>query len=130
MVAEVKYREFLEHHLDPEVSRLYMTSRYWFMQNGKRSHRTAHVFTWLKRTFGQCLIVLNAEKFMGHVTEWPPYNPDLKPFDFFLWGYIKYKIYRNPPYSLEHLTSAIRSETDSLDSNTFQRLMTEFQNRL
>ena len=57
MVIGVKYRKLVEHHFDPEVSRLNLTSRYLFMQDGARLNRTADVLTWLEATFGECLIV-------------------------------------------------------------------------
>ena len=130
MVTGVKYRELLERHFGPEAGRLNMTRRYWFMQDGARPHRTADVFMWLETTFGERLIALDAEKFTGHGIEWPPYSPDLNPCDFFLWGFIKDRIYKNPLNSLENLKSAIRSEIGALDSDTLQRVMTDFRNRL
>ncbi|GBM35241.1 hypothetical protein AVEN_45510-1 [Araneus ventricosus] len=43
---------------------------------------------------------------------WPPRSPDLKPCDFFLWGYVKGKVYI-PPMSTtlqalqERITAAV-----------------------
>ena len=75
----------------------------------------------------RCLVVLDIEKFTGYRIELPLY---LDPCDFFLWGYIKGRIYRNPPDSLEDPESIIRSEINALNSNTVHRIMTEFQNWL
>ena len=76
----------------------------------------------VRRTFGERLIILDAKKFTGHGIDWPPYSLDLNLCDFFLWGYIKDRIFRNPRDSLENLKLAI--------INTLQRVMTEFRNRL
>ncbi|KAF2367907.1 hypothetical protein FHG87_001352, partial [Trinorchestia longiramus] len=47
-----------------------------------------------------------------HDVEWPPRSPDLTPCDFFLWGYLKNKVYFSPPQDLEELQNRIRSEID------------------
>uniref|UniRef100_A0A915DJC0 Transposase n=1 Tax=Ditylenchus dipsaci TaxID=166011 RepID=A0A915DJC0_9BILA len=54
---------------------------------------------------------------MGRVTpakpalfRWPPYSPDLTPCDFFLWGYLKSRIYRTQPANLNELRERIVNE--------------------
>ena len=69
MVTGVKHGELLENHFDPEVNCLNMTSRYCFMQDGARSHRTVDVFMRLEIVFGERLIVLDAKKFIEHGIE-------------------------------------------------------------
>ena len=39
--------------------------------------------------------------------KWPPRSPDLTPCDFFLWGYLKAKVYTSPPI---YLNARIRQE--------------------
>ncbi|CAB4013011.1 Hypothetical predicted protein [Paramuricea clavata] len=39
----------------------------------------------------------------GQPREWPPRSPDLTPCDFFLWGYLKSRVYQTPPQNLEDL---------------------------
>ena len=34
---------------------------------------------------------------------WPPRSPDLTPSDYFVWGYLKEKIYHNKPQNIEDL---------------------------
>jgi len=41
---------------------------------------------------------------------WPPRSPDLSPMDFFLWGYLKSKVYVNNPTSLAQLRENVRHE--------------------
>ncbi|GBO40468.1 hypothetical protein AVEN_267533-1 [Araneus ventricosus] len=36
----------------------------------------------------------------GGYVEWPPCSPELNPLDFFLWGYIKQRVYETPPPTL------------------------------
>ena len=44
--------------------------------------------------------------------QWPSHSPDLSPPDFFLWGYLKGKIYANNPTTLlqlkKNITEVIR----------------------
>ena len=49
--TEMKYRKLLEHHFDPEVGSLNMTSRYCFMQDGTCPQRTSDIFTWVETKF-------------------------------------------------------------------------------
>jgi hypothetical protein len=34
---------------------------------------------------------------------WPPHSPDINPYDFFLRGYLKDKVYANKPHMSEEL---------------------------
>jgi hypothetical protein len=45
---------------------------------------------------------------------WPPRSPDLTPCDFFLWGYLKAKVYEQRPQTLEALKEAIRQEVAAI----------------
>ena len=40
-------------------------------------------------------------------TEWAAHSPDLNPPDFYLWGYLKDKVYENNPQTLPELKRAI-----------------------
>ncbi|GBM53233.1 hypothetical protein AVEN_14249-1 [Araneus ventricosus] len=43
----------------------------------------------------------------GGCVEWPPGSPDLNPLDFFLWGYIKQRVYATSPLKLQELRNRI-----------------------
>ena len=49
-----------------------------------------------------------------HNTKWPPRSPDLTPFDFFLWGYLKEVVFRTPPESLNVLRQRLVTECNLL----------------
>ena len=51
---------------------------------------------------------------LNQPVEWPPRSPDLTPCDFFLWGYLKNKVYRTPPENLAILRRRIVEETNIL----------------
>jgi hypothetical protein len=62
---------------------------------------------------------------------WPPRSPDLTPADFFLWGLLKGKVYKNTPRTIEQLKDALRQEIQAVNVDTlgkvFQNLEKRFQ---
>lgn len=61
---------------------------------------------------------------------WPPRSPDLTPMDFFLWGYVKSKVYVNKPTSLAQLKENIRHEMAAITENTCRAVIDNFSARL
>ena len=41
---------------------------------------------------------------------WPPRSPDLTPPDFYLWGHLKARVYRNNPRTIEDLKNVISND--------------------
>ena len=66
----------------------------WFQQDGATPHTARETMAILRAAFPGRLI----SRF-GDVP-WPPRSPDLTPPDFFLWGYLKGKVYINMPNTL------------------------------
>ena len=95
-----KYRRVLEHEFVPGARRCRMLRKYWFMQDGARPHRTAEVFHFLQATFRNRIVALGTLALTGHDVEWPPYSPDLNPSDFFLWDYLKDRVFKDVPATL------------------------------
>jgi len=54
---------------------------------------------------------------LNHDIEWPPRSPDLTPLDFFLWGYLKQKVFSTPPQDLPTLRRRIVDEVNQLREN-------------
>ena len=80
----------------------------WWVQDGAPAHRLVAVRERLRELFGQRVIALY------HNVEWSPRSPDLTPCDFFLWGYLKSKVYTSPPVDLADLQYRISNEVDAL----------------
>ncbi|UYV65592.1 hypothetical protein LAZ67_3004791 [Cordylochernes scorpioides] len=51
------------------------------------------------------------------IHQWPPRSPDLTPCDFWLWGYIKSRVYRCRPTTLAMLKASIRWHVLSISTN-------------
>jgi hypothetical protein len=54
---------------------------------------------------------------------WPPRSPDLSSRDFYLWGYLKGKVYENNPRTIDQLKENIRRNIETIDINVL-RLVT------
>jgi len=61
--------------------------------------------------------------------EWPARSPDLSPCDIFLWGYLKEKVFKHRPRSLEDLKERIQQEIDPIPPDLTWRVM-NFRERL
>lgn len=61
---------------------------------------------------------------------WPPYSPDLTPCDFFLWGWIKERVYRTQPENLDDLQARIQQAFLDLPQDMIDRAMDSYERRL
>jgi len=74
--------------------------------------------------------------FPGHLISrfgdvpWPPLSPDLSKCDFFLWGYLKSRVYTHTPRMLNDLKEVIRQEIRPIDRQLLARVMDDFKKRL
>lgn len=80
----------------------------FFQQDGAPCHNAGVVRNYLNERFGQQWIGNNGP------IHWPPRSPDLSLLDFFLWGYIKNKIFMRRHESREQLENATRDAFQSL----------------
>jgi len=58
---------------------------------------------WLQQRFPDQLISCRCDP------QWSPHSPDFNPSDFYLWGYLKDKVYGNNPQTIPDLKAAIRA---------------------
>ena len=74
-------------------------------------------------------------KFPGHVLsknsdiEWPPRSPDLTVHDFFLWGYLKSKVYASKPKTIDQLKCKIRAEIAAITPEMLANVMQNARKR-
>ncbi|GFY10401.1 DUF4817 domain-containing protein [Trichonephila clavipes] len=95
------------------------------MQDGVTSHTANPVKTFLIQTFGEDRIVSRRCRY-----PWPPRSPDLTPADFWLWGYLKSRVYLSGPSSLSELKDAIRREVSSIHPDMLHSAVAGFVTRL
>ncbi|GFV44193.1 DUF4817 domain-containing protein [Trichonephila clavipes] len=85
--------------------------------NKKLISRYMVTLTTITVTFGQPLIHTFGEDRIDSRRcryPWPPRSPDLTPADFWLWGYLKSRVYLSGPSSLSELKDVIRREVSSI----------------
>ncbi|GBM90534.1 hypothetical protein AVEN_236325-1 [Araneus ventricosus] len=80
----------------------------WFRHDGSPPHKVSSVQQYIRDTFQQQVIGC------GCCVEWPPCSPHLNPFYFFLWGYIKQRVYATPPPILQELRNRITDACTSV----------------
>ena len=93
------FNEFVFPQLAEYFNNQYWEGRFrglWWAQDGTPAHRLIAVRDRLIDVFGN-----NGVIGLGHDVEWPPRSPDLTPCDFFLWGYMKDKVFSTPPRDID-----------------------------
>lgn len=111
-VTGIAYLDMLEHWLFPQLEE--DLEDLVFQQDGAPPHWHCEVRNFLNEKLPQ--------KWIGRCTEndlallkWPPRSPDLTVCDFFLWGYVKGKVYIPPmPQTLQELRERICIAVDSI----------------
>jgi hypothetical protein len=89
----------------------------------------------MAQTAGIAMGVLN-EMFPARVISrrgnigWSARSPDLNACDFFLWGYLKSKVYEKKPRTTEDLKQNIREEVAAIPPTMLQRVLQNIQKRL
>ena len=96
----------------------------WFQQDGATAHTAGASMNVVREAFPGRLISRNGD------ISWPPRSPDLSPCDFFLWGYLKSKVYLGKPRTIDELKEAIRREILTIPISMLEDVMENFQNRL
>ena len=60
----------------------------------------------------------------------PAYSPDLSPADYFLWGYLKERVYANNPQTIEALKANILQEIRRIPLDMCDRVIRNFNVRV
>jgi hypothetical protein len=93
---------------------------YYFQQDGASPHRGKKVQKYLKKKFG--------DRFIDKKT-WPPRSPDLNPCDFFLWGYLKSRVYNPLPNNLDELKANRAREISNIGKDVLKNTFLNFSKR-
>lgn len=95
--------------------------KYYFLQDGARPHTANTVQSYLKSKF--------RDRFIDK-SQWPPRSPDLNPCDFFLWGYLKDRVYKPMPQNLAELKNNIQKEFKNIPRDMLESVFENFIKRL
>jgi hypothetical protein len=61
---------------------------------------------------------------------WPLRSPDLNPCDYFLWGYLKDRVYKPMPKTLDDLKVNIEREIRNIKQDGLKSIFLNFRKRL
>jgi hypothetical protein len=115
------YLDVLRTKFFPALLQRRMMTKTWFQQDGATPHTANRVMQKLKEKFGTKVISKGL---------WPPRSPDLSPCDFFLWGFLKDRVYTHHPKNIEELRFLIEEKFLSVDMNMLQNVSENFLSRL
>jgi hypothetical protein len=97
----------LETFLRPRLDNV-DTEHVCFQQDGATAHTARRSLGVLREMFPGRLISLRGD------VGWLARSPDLSPCGFFLWGYLKEKVFKHHPRSFEDLKERIRHEINAI----------------
>jgi hypothetical protein len=84
------YREYLQSHLPLYLEDvLDIRCHLWMQHDGAHPHATREITTLLNEHFAEWWLG------RGGPVPWPPQSPDPSPLGFFVWGYLKSRVYLN-----------------------------------
>lgn len=124
-----KYLDLLMDHILPAIEiaaddQNIDLDEVYFQQDGHPAH-----FAIVVRDF---LDLFFPNKWIGRggPIVWPPRSPDLTPLDFFLWGFLKDRVFRTPPLNVVEMKNRIIENCQVPDDAMLERVMKSFQMRV
>ena len=96
----------------------------WFQQDGATPHTSNESLAWLRQRFPDRLISRRCDP------EWSPHSPDLNPPDFYLWGYLKDRVFGNNPQTIPDLKAAITAAIKAIPREECGRVIENFARRI
>jgi hypothetical protein len=124
-VNGANYLNLLQQCFIPVVQHWASFNQMIFQQDGAPPHWSLAVRNYLTATF--------PARWMGRASPnypWPPYSPDLTPMDFFLWGFIKSRVYSTPIADKTELRLRIIQSFNDLPADLVSRSIASFERRL
>lgn len=93
----------------------------WLQQDGATCHTSNETMRFLREFFDDRIISKGL---------WPPRSPDLTSPDFFLWGYLKGRVYKNRPHTLDDLKMNITTEINNINVNVLKKVSSNMIKRV
>ena len=113
LCTQFSYKSLLKNKVFPVMKEKLGLVRFrktiW-QQDGAKTHPAKMVMEWLDGIFQERMIALKSLR----GDSWAPYSPDCNPCDFFLWGYLKGKVYNPLPSNITTLKRNIKSKYERI----------------
>jgi len=98
----------------------------WFQQDGATAHTANESMTIVRIMFPGHLI----SRFGDVPPPTPPLALPISMCNFFLWGYLKSRVYAHKPRALNDLKEAIRQEICPINRQLLARVMDDFKKKV
>ena len=126
-VTGIVYRDRLEQWLLPQLPE---NQNYVFQQDGCSAHFHNEIRLYLNNMLPRRWLGRASED-DKHLLLWSPGSPDLTPCDFFLWGYIKDRVYVLPmPCDIADVRERIIAAVNTIDRPMLIRVWQELAYRV
>lgn len=122
-----RYKYMLENMLFPivdNIDALGPAGTLFFQHDGAPAHFTLSVRACLNENFPDRWIG------RGGPLNWAARSPDLNPLDYFVWGFLKDKVYGSKIHSLDHLMERITEETLRFQADHLSNTLNNFKKRI
>ena len=123
-VNSARYVAMLQTYAIPELIRLGLDpTNLYFQQDGATAHTARNSMAFLRTEF------MSVISRFGDIP-WPPRSPDLSIPDFFLWGYLKQKVYTKSLRTLQVLKEALNKEIVTFYSELLDKIFARYRKRM
>ena len=119
-VNQYTYLDMLQNFFWPKHLRTADYKRYYFQQDGATAHTANMVQEWLTSKFSEYFV---------NKKQWPPRSPDLNLCDFYLWGYLKSRVFMPLPKSIQELKANIEKEIKNISQEELKKFFKNFRER-
>jgi len=107
-VNVVHYVEMLQNFFTPRFACFPVNENTLFQQDGATSHTARMSMNAVNALLPNRVVSRNGD------IPWPPRSPDLTPCDYFLWGYLKTKVFETSPRTIADLKQRIQDEVAAI----------------
>ena len=123
-VTSKTYKAMLQDYFIPQLKRRRKFSTTIFQQDGAPPHWSLEVRALLNKNFPGRWIGRDGP------FRWAPRSPDLSSLDFYLWGFLKDRVYGRRPTSLRQLRTFIEEEVAAISRDNLSSSFQNFERRL
>ena len=117
------YLDMLQQYLEPQLISDGIIDTVVYQQDGAPPHFATIVRNYLNETFPDRWIGRGSQRL------WAPRSPDLNPLDFFVWGFLKSKVYRVKIRSIQQLKQRIMAAAADITPETLQKVFRSAEER-
>lgn len=122
-VNGARYRDMIIQFFVPKLQDMDVDDM-WFQQDGATCHTARETIQLLHESFPGRVISRFGDQ------NWPPRSCDLTPLDFFLWGFLKSKVYANKPTTTHALKEEIERCINEIQPHLCKTVMENFDKRV